>query len=82
MERPTVYSKEHCVQCTATTRKLDELGIDYDVIPLETVSHELIEAFRQDNLLSAPIVEANGERWSGFRPDKLGELALGQVQSN
>lgn len=79
MERPTVYSKEGCVQCTATERKLDELGIPYDYVNLEDVSPELIEEFRQNNLLTAPIVDTGVERWSGFRPDKLGELALSQV---
>lgn len=75
MEKPKVYSKENCVQCTATTRHLDKNGVDYDYLSLEELP-EKVEEFKSEGLLQAPIVEANGERWSGFRPDKLGELAL------
>lgn len=78
MERPVVYSKESCVQCTATYRKLDEYGIDYEVKMLESEPEKLQE-FKNDGLLQAPVVEYGSERWSGFRPDKieaLGTLAL------
>ena len=76
MEKVKLYSKESCVQCTATERKMDDLGIDYEYIKLEELSDEEIQAFREDGLLRAPIVEAGAERWSGFRPDKLAEIAL------
>lgn len=73
MEKPVVYSKESCVQCTATYRALDGEGIDYDVVMLEENPH-LIEGFRAENLLQAPIVDTGVEKWSGFRPDKIKEL--------
>lgn len=76
MEKMKVYSREDCVQCKATVRKADELNLDYEYIDLETVAPEIIQGFRDEGLLQAPVVEANGERWSGFRPDKLGEVAL------
>lgn len=78
MERPTVYSKENCVQCTATYRKLDASGIEYDIKMLDEEPEKLQE-FKNDGLLQAPVVEAFGDRWSGFRPDKIGELALRNV---
>lgn len=74
----TVYSKESCVQCTATYRRLDKDGVPYEVQMLED-NPELIEQFKAEGLMQAPIVEANGERWSGFRPDKLGALAINLV---
>ena len=40
---------------------------------------EPVEQFKAEGLMQAPIVEANGERWSGFRPDKLGALAINLV---
>ena len=30
----TVYSKPACVQCTATYRALDRLGVDYDIVDI------------------------------------------------
>lgn len=77
MERPTVYTAgDSCVQCKATEKKLDQLGIEHNVIPLEEVPAEQIEEWKSNNLRQAPIVEADGELWSGYRPDKLAELAL------
>ena len=67
---------DSCVQCKATERKLDQLGVEANIISLEEVSPEQIQAWRDDGLKQAPIVEFAGERWSGFRPDKLGEVAL------
>lgn len=75
MERVRVYSKEDCVQCTATYRKLDKDGVDYEVLMLED-NPDKLEEFKAEGLMQAPIVEANGERWSGFRPDRLGAIAL------
>ena len=72
-EKPHVYSKEHCVQCNATYRAMDAEGIEYDVTMLED-EPEILEQFKADGYLQAPIVVANGERWSGFRPDKIKEL--------
>ena len=77
MERPKVYTAgESCVQCKATERKMDELGIDREVISLADVDPDQIEEWRNNDLKTAPIVEANGETWSGFRPDKIGALAI------
>ena len=77
MEKPRVYTAgESCVQCNATEKKMDQLGIERDVVSLADVSPEQIQEWRANNLTTAPIVEANGEIWSGYRPDKLGALAL------
>lgn len=75
MERPQVYSKEPCVQCNATYKVLDKMGAPYDVHKLEELPEKL-EEFKEAGYMQAPIVEWNGERWAGFRPDKLGEIAL------
>ncbi len=32
----TIYSQPSCVQCTATYKALDKLGLDYDVVDLST----------------------------------------------
>ena len=73
MEKPKVYSKENCVQCNATYRSFAKEGIDYDLVMLEE-HPELVEQFRAEGLMQAPIVDTGAERWSGFRPDKIKEL--------
>ena len=70
----TVYSKPACVQCTATTRALDAIGITYDVIDLtqddSAMTHVTELGYRQ-----APVVVAGSNHWSGFRPDMIAQLA-------
>jgi glutaredoxin-like protein NrdH len=60
----TVYTKPSCVQCTATYRVLD---LSQDETALETV--------KELGYLQAPVVVTDDEHWSGFRPDKISELA-------
>ncbi|ODT41718.1 MAG: NrdH-redoxin [Microbacterium sp. SCN 70-200] len=57
----TVYTKPSCVQCNATYRALDSKGIDEHVKSL--------------GYLQAPVVVTDEDHWSGFRPDKIDELA-------
>ncbi len=70
----TVYSKPSCVQCSATYRALDKLGYDYNVVDISEDTDAL------DYVMSlghqqAPVVMAGGEHWSGYRPDRIRELA-------
>ncbi|ETX15928.1 glutaredoxin [Roseivivax halodurans JCM 10272] len=69
----TVYSKPACVQCTATTRALDAKGIDYALVDLSedsaAMAHVQSLGYRQ-----APVVVAGEDHWSGFRPDRIGQL--------
>lgn len=69
----TVYSKPGCVQCTATTRALDAKAIRYDVIDLaaddEAMTFIVSLGYRQ-----APVVVADDQHWSGFRPDMIDQL--------
>ncbi|MDA3145791.1 glutaredoxin-like protein NrdH [Leucobacter sp. UCMA 4100] len=75
MDTITVYSKPHCVQCTATYRALESKGIPYRVIDL-TENPEAVEAVKALGYLQAPVVVAKaGHHWSGFRPDLIGKLA-------
>lgn len=70
----TVYSKPDCVQCSATTRALDRLGVDYSVIDVSEDADALAlvqgYGYRQ-----VPVVVAGEQRWAGFRPDMIGSLA-------
>ncbi|WP_159794965.1 glutaredoxin-like protein NrdH [Puerhibacterium puerhi] len=70
----TVYSKPACVQCDATYRALDKKGVEYTVVDI-TQDAEALEMVRGLGYLQAPVVVADGDHWSGFRPDKIGALA-------
>lgn len=69
----TVYTKPACVQCTATYRALDKQGIDYTVVDIEADS-EARDYVMALGYVSAPIVIAGSEHWSGFRPDRIKAL--------
>ena len=82
----TVYSLPRCVQCVATKRHLNNLGLAYTEIDLLDVP-ERAEEFKALGYASAPIVFAadpsvsvdaadeDGLIWSGFSPDRLNALA-------
>ena len=70
----TVYSKPACVQCNATYRALDKMGLEYAVVDISQ------DADARDYVMSlgylqAPVVIVDGEHWSGFRPDQIKALA-------
>lgn len=70
----TVYTKPACVQCTATYRALDSKGIDYEVHDLSE-DPSALEQVKALGYMQAPVVITDSDHWSGFRPDKIDELA-------
>lgn len=70
----TLYSKNACPQCDATKRVFDKKGLEYTVVRLED-SPEAVEMFKSKGFLAAPVVLAGDHEWSGFRPDKISEVA-------
>lgn len=77
----TVYTKPDCVQCDSTKRRLREREIPFVEIDLSE-NEEALDRLRGAGWMRAPVVEtADGEMWSGFRPDRIRKLAAqGQVQ--
>ena len=69
----TVYEKDDCTACVNTKRKLDQEGIAYVVADLMEPGN--LAAAKELGYMSAPVVVAGGDHWSGFRPDKINELA-------
>lgn len=69
----TVYTKPACVQCNATYKALDKLGVTYDVvdISLDAEARDYVMAL---GYLQAPVVVAGNDHWSGFRPDRIKAL--------
>ena len=70
----TVYTKPACVQCSATYRALDSKGIEYEVLDVSQ-DDAALEAVKELGYLQAPVVVTEADHWSGFRPDKIDELA-------
>ncbi len=71
----TVYTKPNCVQCLATKRKLQALGVPYKAVNL-TTSPKALELVKSLGYLTAPVVVASdGKHWGGFQPERLAEYA-------
>lgn len=70
----TVYTKPACVQCNATYRALDKKGITYQSVDISQ-DPAALERVRALGYMQAPVVITEQDHWSGFRPDKINELA-------
>lgn len=69
----TVYTKPSCVQCNATTRALDKAGLGYNLVDIAE-NPEARDYVIGLGYAQAPVVEVDGEHWSGFRPDRIAAL--------
>lgn len=70
----TVYTLPSCVQCKATYRALDSKGLEYEIFDVSE-DEKALELVKSLGYLQAPVVVADGDHWSGFRPDKIADLA-------
>jgi len=70
----TVYTKPACVQCNATFRALDNHGISYNKVDI-SVDDNARDYIMSLGYLQAPVVIAGTQQSSGFRPNRLRELA-------
>ncbi|QFG12864.1 NrdH-like glutaredoxin [Arthrobacter phage Mimi] len=70
----TVFTKPACTQCNATYRALDKKGITYKTVDI-TKDADAYERLVALGYQQAPVVETSTDNWSGFRPDKIEELA-------
>jgi glutaredoxin-like protein NrdH len=70
----TVYSKPACVQCTATYRALDRLGVDYEIIDISEDA-DALDRVRGMGYMQVPVVVAGEHHWAGFRPDMISALS-------
>lgn len=74
----TVYSKPECVQCNATYRVLNQLGLDYEVVNVAEDAAAL-DMLKERGFHGAPVVIAGDAIWSGFRPARIKALAAQQL---
>ena len=70
----TVYSKPACMQCKATEKALAKAGLEFTTVDI-SMDDEARDYVMALGYVQAPVVEANGEHWSGFRPDRIKALA-------
>lgn len=72
--KAVVYTKPNCVQCNATFKALDKHGVKYETVDL--LDHpEMVEHFKAQGHLAAPIVQTSSGTWAGYKPDKIKALA-------
>jgi glutaredoxin-like protein NrdH len=71
MMKVTVWELPNCVQCNQTKREFDKRGIIYTTRKL---TPKAVDRFLALGLTSAPIVETDAKRWSGFRLGKIASL--------
>lgn len=73
-----VFSKPACVQCSATYKAMEKLGLTYRVV---NVNEDMSagDYIRSLGYRQVPVVVAPGgsEHWSGFRPDRIKSLPGG-----
>lgn len=62
-----------CVQCNQTKRVMDQAGIIYDQVDLRD-HPELTEKFKEMGHMTAPIVTADEQIWSGFKLTRIREI--------
>ncbi|MCZ9310203.1 glutaredoxin-like protein NrdH [Corynebacterium uberis] len=70
----TVYTKPACMQCNATKKALDRAGLDYTLVDI-SMDEEAREYVLALGYLQAPVVEVDGDHWSGFRPERIRSLS-------
>lgn len=73
MMKITLWRKPGCVQCDQTEREFTKRGIVYQIKRLDK-SQKAVERFLEMGLMSAPIIETDDRRWSGFRLQRIQSL--------
>ena len=67
-----IYGRASCVQCKASAREAERLGLDYMYVDLD---HDIAAAARLINsgYRELPVVEFGDQVWTGFQPARLQE---------
>lgn len=66
----TLYTKPGCVQCRATARLFAKFDVSIQVVDV-SVDTAAAQHLKDLGCRSVPVVIANGQRWTGYRPDKV-----------
>ena len=71
MMKITVWELPNCSQCMMTKREFDKRGIIYTTRKL---TPKATDRFLALGFTSAPIIETDAKKWSGFRLEKIKSL--------
>lgn len=69
----TVYSKPNCFQCEGAKKYLQNKGIEYKEINVFE-DGEALQMLRDAGYAQMPVVDIDGEKHTGFRPDILAKV--------
>lgn len=70
----TLYGHEACPQCKVSILALNAAGVSFQYrnVKQDPAARDYIENLGYS---SVPVMEANGEHWYGFHPDRIKALA-------
>lgn len=71
----TVYSGPGCMQCKMTADILTEAGIEFNYVDISLDEKARDHVVNGLGFASVPVVEAPGDVFQGFRPERLRALA-------
>jgi glutaredoxin-like protein NrdH len=71
----TVYTTPTCPQCEMTKKTLTRGGVNYEVVDLSTDPQAMSYVKEELGYVSAPVVVAGTQHWSGFRLGAIQNLA-------
>lgn len=74
MRKVTIYSQQGCAGCTMTKKRFHDLGIDYQEKHVD-MNDIYLQEVKDLGFKSLPVVVSGDQMWSGFRPDKIKEIA-------
>ena len=69
----TVYSKPNCMQCEFSKKYLKDKGIEFKEINVFD-DDEALSMLRDAGYSQMPVVDVDGEKHTGFRPDVLSKV--------
>lgn len=68
-----VFSKPNCIKCELVKRYLNDKGIEFEEIDVFE-NAEALQMLRDKGYSEMPVVDINGERHTGFRPEILAKV--------
>lgn len=68
-----IYSKPNCVKCTYAKKYLTDKNVEFQEINVFE-NAEALQMLLDEGYSEMPVVDVNGERHSGFRPDILAKV--------
>ena len=68
-----VYSKQNCIKCELVKRYLTDKGVPFEEVDV-LEDTEALQMLLDEGRSELPVVDINGERHSGFRPEILAKV--------